>query len=957
MIIALNKERQRIHIENADSGMECFCPCCGERLVQHKGQIRRHHFAHYPGSACSDSWEGQYDMSDWHLDWQNRFPKGNQEVLLALGEIRHRADVLIGRTVVEFQRSNLSAKAFQDRNSFYTNLGYKVIWVFDLTERFATGDLRCEGDEKTFHWTKPNNAFNTFHLRTGQTELFFQVRDQEEQCLVKVSGIPGRGLELFTVSKWYSKEEFLSYLGIRDGVCAPPVYDDLAENGEYRAFCEQYGIRLNRQQERAVQAVEGANLLLAVPGSGKTTVLVARLGYMILCKKILPQRILAMTFSKQAAKDMRSRFRTVFGSELGEQVQFRTIHSVANGILSTYERRSGHRKPELESDTGKLVADILRTRGNDYPSDSEVAEATAAITNIKNLSLTAEQIPQQGFATPDIGQVYEAYQVALKKQHKMDYDDQVGYALRILKACPDLLEYYRTTYPYICVDEAQDTSKAQHELLKLLVGERGNIFMVGDEDQSIYRFRGAYPQALLDFKDNYPNPSILWMETNYRSTPQIVDAAADFISRNQNRYPKEMTAHRPGGTPITRIELPSRGAQYQHLLKIAEEKPASTAVLYRDNDSAIPLIDLLMKRNIPYRCPKRDFGLFSAKTTRDVVAFMEFLQDQKNVDAFRRICYKGGFYLDKKTVEIACKTVQWKGITFTQALREQAKRFPKIKSSVAAFDSFCRVGQHLKAKTLLRHLDANGYGAYMEKEHMDRNAFELLLELAAEDPPVPVFLKHLDTLRAQLEKGDDSEEGIILTTAHSAKGLEYESVFLMDLYDGRFPGAPLSGISGRKSDMDAGEEERRLFYVAMTRTRDQLTVLTIRGRESTFADIICPLPKPVRPGPSAAPRRAEPTHEEILARRKTAEEEKRRKAEEARIAREKEKVRRYQQGLAEVKDRSFIENEIIRDSFGVRWLKCDHCGEIKQDGEFNILGITRDTPGRGVCTLCARKMT
>lgn len=957
MIIALNKERQRIHIENADSSMECYCPCCAERLVQRKGRLRRHHFAHYPGSVCSDSWEGQYDMSDWHFDWQNRFPKENQEVILALGGIRHRADVLIGRTVVEFQRSNLSAKAFQDRNSFYTNLGCKVIWVFDLTERFASGDLRCEGDEKNFHWTKPNNAFNTFHLRTGQTELFFQIRDQEEQCLVKVSGIPGRGLERFSVSGWYGKEAFLGYLGFRDGICAPPEYDDLAENGEYRAFCEKYNIRLNRQQERAVQAVEGANLLLAVPGSGKTTVLVARLGYMILCRKIQPQRILAMTFSKQAAMDMHSRFCAVFGQELGGRIQFRTIHSVANGILSAYERRSGHRKPELESDTGKVIANILRARQEDYPSDSDVAEATAAITNIKNLCLTAEQIPRQGFATPDIAQVYEAYQAALKKHNRMDYDDQVCYAVRILRGCPDLLEHYRAQYPYICVDEAQDTSKAQHELLKLMVGERGNIFMVGDEDQSIYRFRGAYPQALLDFKDNYPNPYILWMETNYRSTPQIVDAAADFITRNQNRYPKEMTAQRSGGAPITRIELPDRGAQYQHLLKIAEKKPDSTAVIYRDNDSAIPLIDLLIKQNIPYRCPKREFGLFSAKTTRDVVAFMEFLQDQKNVDAFRRICYKGGFYLDKKTVEIACKMVQGRDITFPQALREQAKRFPKVRSSVAAFDSFCRVGQHLKAKSLLRHLDANGYGAYMEKERMDRNAFELLLELAAEDPSVPAFLQHLNTLRDQLEKGNDSGEGIILTTAHSAKGLEYDSVFIMDLYDGRFPGAPLGGISGRKSDMDAGEEERRLFYVAMTRARNQLTLLTIRDRESTFADIIRPLPKPVRPTPPAVLRSAEPTYEEILAQRKAAEEEKRRKAKEARIAREKEQARRYQQGLAQVKDRSFGENELIRDSFGVRWLKCDHCGAIRQDGEFARLGITRDTPGRGVCTLCARKMT
>ena len=146
-------------------------------------------------------------------------------------------------------------------------------------------------------------------------------------------------------------------------------------------------------------------------------------------------------------------------------------------------------------------------------------------------------------------------------------------------------------------------------------------------------------------------------------------------------------------------------------MEIAKNKPTDTAVLYRDNDSAVPLISILMRNGIPYRCPKREFGLFTNRITRDVTAFMVFLQDQKSVEAFKQICYKGGFYLDKKTIEIACKTVQSKNITFVQALREQAKRFPKIRGGVAAFDSFCRTATCLKAKTLLRYLDTNGYGA------------------------------------------------------------------------------------------------------------------------------------------------------------------------------------------------------------------------------------------------------
>lgn len=413
MIVALDKDFNRIHIENAVVKQECYCPSCGARLFQRKGQLPRHHFAHMPGHVCTDTWASQYDMSDWHYEWQNSFPKQNQEVLLKLGETKHRADVLIGRAVTEFQHANMSAKTFSDRNAFYFNLGYKVIWVFDLLEQYASGQLSCDEDKKTFHWVKPRNTFNLFDILTGRVELFFHVESADQERLVKVGRVSDSGFEKFTVSRWFDKEEFMNYLNVYDGVCPPPDREDLSENPEYLSFCDKYHITLNKQQERAVQAIDGANLLLAVPGSGKTTVLVARLGYMILCKGIAPENILAMTFSKQAAKDMHSRFCSVFGAQLGQRVEFRTIHSVAYQILKHYSRMYNRPVPHLLSDNTKTVATILKAYQEEYPSESETAEAIAAITYIKNMSIPEVEIAELDLAVPQMNEVYKQYQKTL----------------------------------------------------------------------------------------------------------------------------------------------------------------------------------------------------------------------------------------------------------------------------------------------------------------------------------------------------------------------------------------------------------------------------------------------------------------------------------------------------------------------------------------------------------------
>lgn len=959
MIVAIDKDFNRIHIEDAVAKQECYCPYCGERLSQKRYTDRKSHFAHYPKSVCKDSWASSYDMSDWHYDWQNSFPKPNQEVMLSLGEVKHRADVLIGRTITEFQRSDMSGKAFGDRNSFYFNLGYKVIWVFDFREQYASGRLSCDDNRKTFHWTKPRNTFNLYEILTGQVELFFQLTEEEDGTLVKVANISPSGFEEFTVSGWYSKAQFLEYLGVHDGVCAAPDREDLSENEEYRRFCKQYGISLNKQQERAVQAVDGANLLLAVPGSGKTTVLVARLGYMILCKNINPDSILAMTFSKQAARDMHRRFCKVFGAQLGERVEFRTIHAVAYQIVRRYAQLFQKVPPKLLDDNKKLIIDILKDHLDEFPSDSDIAEAQAAITYIKNMSLQMEEIPKQEFAIDKMEDVYTRYQECLNTYRLMDFDDQVVFAVQLLKAIPGLLAEYQQRFTYICVDEAQDTSKAQHELLRLLVGNRSNVFMVGDEDQSIYRFRGAFPQALMDFKDTYANPYILWMETNYRSTPEIVNIAARFIFRNQNRYPKNMVAHRPSGEAVQRINVASRKKQYAAIMDIAKRKPVDTAVIYRDNDSAIPLIDLFSKNNIPYRCPKKEFRFFTNKIVLDVVAFMKLQQNLRDVESFRRICYKSDFYLDKKTVEFACNNVARRGVTFLETLKEQAKRFDKIARQVRSFEDYVRKTANMGALEFLRYLDGSGYGTYMEKNHLDHNKFELLLSLADENPSVPDFLIRLDQLRElTADNTQDAKEGIILTTAHSSKGLEYDTVYLMDVYDGQFPGSDAMEVLGRKHNMDLIQEERRLFYVAMTRAKNHLHVFAIKGKPSSFADEILPPPEPPKPAKTAKSgysidqfRREQEKRvlEQAEIKRKMAEELRKREAQ--RKAAEKAQACR---GFEEVKSRSFQTEEMVIDSGGVRWLQCERCGAIKRKDDFSLIG-RRNRPSIGICTECARK--
>ena len=847
MLFAVDYNDNRVHIDDTHSNQEYYCPYCGAPLTTKKGEVRQHHFAHKQNHLCSDSWERShsYDISVWHNEWQSLFPKENQEVKLSLGDTKHRADVMIDRTVIEFQHSIMSVKAFDDRNNFYFNLGNKVIWLFDLSDLLENQlSYRTCDDGLEFHWKNPKKAFNNYDIQTGCVDLFFQLKTDSDDCIVRVKDVSINGFECFTTSTFISKNDFLTYVGLKDGQCLPPCREDIENNEQYRAFKEKYHINLNKQQERALLAVEGSNLLLAVPGSGKTTVLVDRLGHMVLNKNISPENILAVTYNTAAAEEMKNRFSAQFGEAFGKKIDFRTINSLALRVYCDYCRKTNKeiRKQIQDDERRRLLENIFRQHNNEYAAENDILELSAAITYIKNMMLTDEQICEIETEYPHLNAMYQSYQDSLKKSCKMDFDDQMVYALWVLKNDNEIVTALKERYKYICVDEAQDTSKIQHEIIKI-IAKGNNIFMVGDEDQSIYGFRAAYPKALLNFRYDYLNPYILRMERNYRSTSQIVEKAQSFISLNKGRYEKNMTAERGDGEAVVLEQVDSREMQYMRLLEIAKGADRETAFLYRDNESSVILIDLFLRNGIPFRLRKPEMNFFGSRVVKEVVAHLSLAFNEYDTDLFDQICNKGVFYLKKQQKDYAIKNCKTRHISIYEALEEQMQ-YLKLDQRLKA-DNFRgimnRISKVTSSQAIAFLMDV-GYSRYLREKHLDSGKVDILSMLAKQEPDTRKFLNRLAELEKLTKQGfvSNSNNAVILSTIHSSKGLEYDRVYMVDVYDGRFPSSKPDIFNRSKDNANGEQEERRLFYVGLTRAKNFLHLFSIEGRPSKFIDELFP---------------------------------------------------------------------------------------------------------------------
>ena len=622
---------------------------------------------------------------------------------------------------------------------------------------------------------------------------------------------------------------------------------------EWKEFETTFSVKLNQQQKEAVQSTKGPVLLLAVPGSGKTTVLVTRLGYMIYCKNIPPERILTVTYTVAATKDMSERFAVRFGEDMAKRLEFRTINGICAMIIQYYGRRIGKTPFELVKDekatTGMLIK-ICQDHGMGYPTESDLKNVRTLITYIKNMMLNEEELQKlEEESDIRIAGIYREYCRQMREQKLMDYDDQMLYAYNILRKDPGVLAYFQNRYPYICVDEAQDTSKIQHAIIALLAAGTGNLFMVGDEDQSIYGFRAAYPEALLSFEKKHPGAKVLLMEENFRSNAKIVEAADKFIQKNTLRHEKHMRAAREAGADIREISLKSRKAQYVYLMKAAQEcttgmagmsgseehrgradaSVTETAVLYRDNECAIPLIDLLERKNIPYRMRNADLSFFTHRTVLDVQNIIRFAMDSKDTELFMQIYYRLKLFFNKKDALRYAQISQEKDMEVLDAALKYGNLEKYQEDNIRNLKrQMVRILNMPGDEAVNQILTYMGYQDYLKKMGMNANKLETVKLIGSRVESPEKLLERLEELRTIIqEKVSDKDCPFILSTMHASKGLEYDTVYLLDVMDGILPEKVLANPrTASKEELETYEEERRLFYVGVTRAKNQLNVFT-----------------------------------------------------------------------------------------------------------------------------------
>lgn len=622
---------------------------------------------------------------------------------------------------------------------------------------------------------------------------------------------------------------------------------------EWKEFETTFSVKLNQQQKEAVQSTKGPVLLLAVPGSGKTTVLVTRLGYMIYCKNIPPESILTVTYTVAATKDMSERFAVRFGEDMAKRLEFRTINGICARIIQYYGRRIGKTPFELVKDekatTGMLIR-ICQDHGMGYPTESDLKNVRTLITYIKNMMLNEEELQKlEEESDIRIAGIYREYCRQMREQKLMDYDDQMLYAYNMLRKDPGVLAYFQNRYPYICVDEAQDTSKIQHAIIALLAAGTGNLFMVGDEDQSIYGFRAAYPEALLSFEKKHPGAKVLLMEENFRSNAKIVEAADKFIQKNTLRHEKYMRAAREAGADIREISLKSRKAQYVYLMKAAQEcttgmagmsgseehrgradaSVTETAVLYRDNECAIPLIDLLERKNIPYRMRNADLSFFTHRTVLDVQNIIRFAMDPKDTELFMQIYYRLKLFFNKKDALRYAQISQEKDMEVLDAALKYGNLEKYQEDNIRNLKrQMVRILNMPGDEAVNQILTYMGYQDYLKKMGMNANKLETVKLIGSRVESPEKLLERLEELRTIIqEKVSDKDCPFILSTMHASKGLEYDTVYLLDVMDGILPEKVLANPrTASKEELETYEEERRLFYVGVTRAKNQLNVFT-----------------------------------------------------------------------------------------------------------------------------------
>lgn len=618
-------------------------------------------------------------------------------------------------------------------------------------------------------------------------------------------------------------------------------------------FKEKYKINLNQEQLHAVKHVNGPALVLAGPGSGKTTVITARIAYLILESGKKPESILTLTFNKAAKAEMEYRFKKVYGANIDGKVHFATLHSFCKRIVRDYENRQGKRLRIIEGEDNaqenkrKILRGLYQQINDSKINDDELENLINEIGFVKNKMI--KDFEDIKFGTKNFSLIYKEYDSYKKSNLYIDFDDMLTYAYSILIKCPDILQYYRSKYSFIQVDEGQDLSKIQFEILKLLINpQTNNIFIVADDDQSIYGFRGAEPEHILDVKHKLEECNVFLLENNYRSTKNIVDVSSNFIRENKQRFDKEHKTDNSEKYAPFIVQVQDEQKQIKYLVEqidIHAKAGRSMAILYRNNLSSIVIADKLDRKGISFRVKQNKLFYFSHWVVMDVLAFLKFALDPYDAEAFSRIYYKMNRYISKSMLEYALNGNLKEDIINRILKSDEIKPFQKnrLEELKMEFVKLTKKSPSIALNYIERNFNYIDYvKGYCEKTGLSFDylyrMFGILESISTECLGIKDFLERMEELQKIFEnhREVDYKRSVTLTTMHSSKGLEYDVVFMVDLSEDEIPG--LKAIESAKNNKDyfTLEEERRLFYVGMTRAKEFLYLISPgpKSAKSTF---------------------------------------------------------------------------------------------------------------------------
>lgn len=579
-------------------------------------------------------------------------------------------------------------------------------------------------------------------------------------------------------------------------------------------------MKLTEKQFQAANHINGPCLVLAVPGAGKTTMLLKRIN--ILEKYIDPSHILSLTFSKTQANDMKIRYN-------GLKTNFMTIHAFCYLIIRNYYKKKNRRIKILESDDlynkYNLIKQIYLDINGKVISSEDLDDFFSHVGYMKNSMDDISYLKNSQIK--NIEKVYIAYEKFKKENFYIDFDDMQVIALKLLNEDNRLLRSVKSKYKYIQLDEGQDTSLIQFKILEKIVYPENNLMVVADDDQSIYSFRAANPDYLLNFKKIYPDSKILTMDENHRSQANIVIGSKNFIKQNQNRFKKDLYTNHPATTPIRLARLKNSKDAYKYIISHLDSNK-KTAILYRNNISSLNMVSFLLKDNRDFSINNGSYDFFDSKILKDIINIISFSEDFDDVELFSNIYYMIKTYLNREDIEkLNQKPINYDIFDYLHEIVDDEKSYNLMRKE-KEFKYLRKLSLDKKIAYIYSNM---GYRDYIKV--FSNKYYEVIINKALYVESLINFTKGLKDLDQFYEKklifekilNKRNDSNLILSTIHKSKGLEYDDVFVIDLIENEFP-----MLLDMNDNYMRIEEERRMFYVAMTRARSNLYLLSLKNR-------------------------------------------------------------------------------------------------------------------------------